>query len=49
MKASRIIAIEKYIHTHGSVSLDELCDVFKVSKNTIRRDVDIILKKRYHY
>lgn len=45
MKASRIIAIEKYIHTHGSVSLDELCDVFTVSKNTIRRDIQLILKK----
>lgn len=45
MKASRMIAIEKYIHTHGSVSLDELCDVFTVSKNTIRRDIQLIFKK----
>lgn len=26
------------------VSLDELCDIFKVSKNTIRRDVSEIVK-----
>lgn len=39
MKAQRVNAILEYVRQHGSVSLDELVEVFNVSKNTIRRDV----------
>ena len=52
MKLKRIEKIEEYIYKNGSVSLDELCDIFNVSKNTIRRDINYleqsgILKKVY--
>ena len=44
MKTKRLVKIEEYIHTKGSATLDELCDYFGVSKNTIRRDINIILQ-----
>lgn len=44
MKEQRIQQIEKYIHSKGTVSLDELCEQFDVSKNTIRRDINKIVK-----
>jgi len=40
LKLQRIQKIEDYIREHGSVSLDELCRQFDVSKNTIRRDMN---------
>ena len=45
MKTNRIKKIEEYILSNESVSLDSLCDVFKISKNTIRRDINEIEKK----
>ncbi len=39
MRESRLLDMEKYIRENRSVSLDKLCEVFNVSKNTIRRDV----------
>ena len=39
MKLSRLNAIEQHILTKGFASIDELCDLFHVSKNTIRRDL----------
>lgn len=45
MKTKRIQEIEDYIFTKGTLSLDELCSHFNVSKNTIRRDINVILKK----
>lgn len=45
MKEKRLQHIEEYIHSLGTVSLDELCEHFQVSKNTIRRDVDKIIEK----
>ena len=44
MRTKRIDEIEQYIIQEKSVSLDTLCDVFQVSKNTIRRDIDTIAK-----
>lgn len=44
MKAKRLIEIENYIELKGSVSLDELCEHFDVSKNTIRRDINLIIE-----
>lgn len=45
MKSHRIKKIEDYILKYESVSLDKLCEVFKVSKNTVRRDVKELLEK----
>lgn len=45
MKVQRQVEIENYIRLKKTVSLDELCEEFNVSKNTIRRDVNEILKK----
>ncbi|MEN1986525.1 DeoR/GlpR family DNA-binding transcription regulator [Paenibacillus hubeiensis] len=45
MKARRLQDIEEYVHSHKSVTLDELCQKFEVSKNTIRRDINQIVRK----
>ncbi|MGG4396560.1 DeoR/GlpR family DNA-binding transcription regulator [Paenibacillus thiaminolyticus] len=45
MREKRLQDIEEYIHSVGTVSLDELCEHFNVSKNTIRRDISNILDK----
>lgn len=44
MKVKRIQQMEAYIHSKGTVSIDELCEYFGVSKNTIRRDIDKIIQ-----
>ena len=44
MRSQRIAEIEQYIYSHKSVSLDELCEAFQVSKNTIRRDIEIVIQ-----
>lgn len=40
MKISRLNSIEQYVISKQTVSIDELCEVFGVSKNTIRRDLN---------
>ena len=45
MKSQRLDMIEEYVLEHKNASLDTLCETFNVSKNTIRRDVDILLKR----
>lgn len=45
MRSNRISNIEEYIHKHKTVSLDKLCEVFNVSKNTIRRDINELTEK----
>lgn len=45
LRIERIDSIERYIATHKSASIDELCSVFQVSKNTIRRDLKDILAR----
>lgn len=45
MKTNRIKKIEEYVLSNESVTLDSLCEVFKISKNTIRRDINEIEKK----
>jgi DeoR family myo-inositol catabolism operon transcriptional repressor len=45
VKSQRIHEIEQYIRLKKSVSLDELCEKFGVSKNTIRRDVSEIIEQ----
>lgn len=44
LKIERVRQIEDYIYSNGTVSLDELVDVFQVSKNTIRRDVQELVE-----
>ena len=48
MKASRILDMEKYITAQGSASMEELCNQFQVSINTVRRDVvELIRRERW--
>ncbi len=42
IRTKRITEIKNYIYEHKTVSLDQLCEVFDVSKNTIRRDIQSI-------
>lgn len=45
MRVKRIDQIEEYIQENKSVSLDKLCEIFEVSKNTLRRDIDVLTKR----
>lgn len=45
MRIKRIDLIEQYVFKQKSVSIDSLCENFDVSKNTIRRDIDFLVKK----
>lgn len=45
MRVERIDRLEQYILDKKSVSLDALCEKFDVSKNTLRRDIDTLVKK----
>lgn len=45
MREERLSKMEAYIRHQKSVSLDMLCEVFGVSKNTVRRDIaDIVAR-----
>lgn len=44
MRENRLTKMEAYIRKNGSVSLDELCREFDVSKNTVRRDIAEIVE-----
>ena len=46
MRSQRIAEIEQYVYEHKFVTLDELCDRFQVSKNTIRRDIEILIQNQ---
>jgi DeoR family transcriptional regulator, myo-inositol catabolism operon repressor len=46
LKTKRIDQIQEYVVEHQTVSLDELVQVFEVSKNTIRRDVQELVDQR---
>ncbi len=45
MREDRLSQMEDYIRDKKSVSLDTLCAVFDVSKNTVRRDVSEIVAR----
>lgn len=45
MKAKRIEELEQYIIEKQSASLDHLCDVFNISKVTLRRDLDELVER----
>jgi len=40
LRSQRLDSIKEYIYQQKTVTLDQLCDEFNVSKNTIRRDID---------
>jgi len=42
MRIERIDLVENYIIENKKVTLDVLCEAFKVSKNTIRRDINFL-------
>ena len=45
MRVKRLEAVEAYIRQVGSVSIQQLCQEFNVSINTIRRDIDALVQK----
>lgn len=45
MKSTRMNQIEEYVLENDTVTLDKLTDIFKVSKNTIRRDIQELIKR----
>jgi len=45
MRENRLIQMEDYIREKQSVSLDELCEKFDISKNTVRRDIAEIIAR----
>lgn len=45
MKASRILDMEQYVSQKGSASMEELCQHFQVSMNTVRRDVVELIRR----
>lgn len=45
MRIDRLNEMESYISVKGSASFEELASVFRISKNTVRRDVDEIIQK----
>lgn len=46
MRADRIDRLEAYILEQRSVSLDQLCQVFGISKPTLRRDLEALMPRR---
>jgi DeoR family transcriptional regulator, myo-inositol catabolism operon repressor len=44
LKTKRLNQIQEYVLQHQTASLDELVEVFGVSKNTIRRDVQLLVE-----
>ncbi len=44
MRSKRIDDIKEYIYQNKTVTLDQLCEEFQVSKNTIRRDIDELVE-----
>jgi DeoR family myo-inositol catabolism operon transcriptional repressor len=45
MRISRIDQLEQYILEHRTASIDTLCEEFKISKNTLRRDLEILVAR----
>lgn len=45
MRIKRINQIESYILENKSVSLDQICDKFEISKNTARRDLNALAER----
>ncbi len=44
MRVDRLSKMTEYINSHGSVTMEELCETFNVSLNTVRRDINSLLE-----
>lgn len=47
MREERLDQMAQYVLENKSVSLDTLCEYFQISKNTVRRDIDILVVRGY--
>ena len=45
MRVQRIDQIEEYIIENKTATLEDLCEKFNISKNTIRRDINELVKR----
>lgn len=45
MRISRIDQLEQYILEHRTASIDDLCEEFSISKNTVRRDLEVLVAR----
>lgn len=45
MRISRIDQLEQYILEHKAASIDTLCEEFGISKNTLRRDLEVLVAR----
>lgn len=45
MRTKRIEDIKKYIYDNKTITLDQICDKFEISKSTLRRDLEAILSE----
>ncbi len=45
MRISRIDELEQYILEHKTATIDSLCEVFEISKNTLRRDLEVLVSR----
>ena len=45
MKATRLNDIENLLEEQNTLSINHLCEIFNVSKNTIRRDIAELEKR----
>lgn len=45
MRVSRLMQMENYIVSRETATIEELCEYFQVSKNTVRRDLDALCEK----
>lgn len=45
MRISRIDELEQYILEHKTATIDALCEIFKISKNTLRRDLEVLVSR----
>lgn len=45
MRISRIEQLEQYILEHKAATIDSLCEEFEISKNTLRRDLEVLVSR----
>lgn len=45
MRISRIDQLEQYVLEHRTASIDALCEEFNISKNTVRRDLEVLVAR----
>ena len=45
MKDKRLDSLEQYIMDNRSVTIDNICEAYNISKNTVRRDLNELIKR----